>query len=392
MKHFMRALLAFLLVFQSGFVRAEDSPNTFKIDPSVDRAISAGLHELYNLNFDEALKIFDTVKDQADEHPMVAFGVASVHWWRLSVYVLEADEQESAEFVRTVNRCIELSKKKIDRGDPTGEAYLTLGGAEGILGRWQAANRDYLTAYFGGKRAYKHLRKALKINPQMYDAYMGLGIFDYYVATLPAIVRALAFIGQGSDPKVGLEELKTAADKGRYSNVASSLFLINIYTILENRPDLSLEMLEKMKVDFPTSPFMSTLKIVALYNHGPDESLKNEAAEYMDRVNKGIYRAEFRTQANFNLGIIEFKNQKWDEAVRYFDEALKTGTPKDPFATWAILYKGYALDAAGKREEAVKEYTEVAKMLRRWGSQDSAKARLKKPFTPQDDEMKKLIL
>ena len=64
--------------------------------------------------------------------------------------------------------------------------------------------------------------KALEINPRLVDANMGKGIFDYYVATLPSIVRVLAFIGMGGDKNVGLQELTIAATEGTYSRTAST--------------------------------------------------------------------------------------------------------------------------------------------------------------------------
>src|SRR5258706_1716406 len=129
---------------------------------------------------------------------MVAFGIASAHWWRISSYVLEADPKESRPCLDAAERCIKLSNAKIKKGDPTGEGHLVLGGALGLRGRWEATNQKWIDAYFSGKKAYKYLSEALKINPSLTDAYIGHGIFDYFVATLPAIIRSLAFVGMGN--------------------------------------------------------------------------------------------------------------------------------------------------------------------------------------------------
>lgn len=375
----------------SASVHASDNP--FGVSAELDETLKTGLHELYNLNFDEAIAIFNSAKEHSADHPMVSFGITSAHWWRLSVYVLENDAEESKPFLESVKECIRLSEARIKKGDKTGEAYLTLGGAEGLLGRWQAANRQWLPAYFKGKSAYKNLRKSLKVNPEMMDAYMGLGIFDYYVATLPTLVRILAFLGQGGDPAKGLKELHMAADNGTYAKTPSLLFLVNIYSSLENQPAKALELLDRLWVEFPKSPFIHMLRIVALYNHGSIEQLQDVVQLFGERVKDETYRAEFKTQAEFAAGITAFREKDWGRALENFDRGIAAGTVKDPFYSWSYLYRGYCLDALGRREAAVKQYEEVLAQLRRWSSHESAQSRIKKPFSPEGEpELKKLIL
>src|SRR4051812_47202114 len=102
MKRLFAAACAVLLATQTTLA----APNPFKVSPELDAQIDAGLKALYNLNFDEAEEIFNSIKSAQDEHPMVAFGLTSVHWWRLSVYVLENDPEESAPFLKSVEECI----------------------------------------------------------------------------------------------------------------------------------------------------------------------------------------------------------------------------------------------------------------------------------------------
>lgn len=388
MKRLLSAAFAVLFTVNAAFA----APNPFNVSDELDERIRAGLNALYNLEFDQAEKIFIEIKPHAEEHPMVAFGLTSVHWWRLSVYVLENDAEESAPFLKSVEECIRVSKAMVAKGDKTGEGYLCLGGAEGLLGRWQAANRKWMPAYFKGKSAYKHLRSALRANPEMYDANMGLGIFDYYVATLPSFVRVLAFVGQSGNKQKGLDELHSAGADGTYARTPSLLFLVNIYSSLENQPDKTFALLADLKKEYPHSPFIQMLKIVALYNHQPVDEIAAEAADFQKNVADGTYKPFFATQGQFAEGLAHFKGHEWDKAEKNFDNAVRVGTVKDPFFTWATLYKGYCLDILGQREEAVKQYKEVLSHIRRWGAHDNAELRLKKPFTENDKELTKLIL
>jgi len=391
MKRFLSILAPLLLVLCLNLPAASPE-NPFGISPDLDRKIQAGLHELYGLRFERADNIFSDIDDQSMEHPMVAFGHASVYWWKLSVNVLEVDPQESRPFLKSVRECIRASKEKIRRGDTTGEGYLTLGGAYGMLGRWEATNRHWLAAYFDGRDAQKALGKALKINPNMTDAFLGQGIFDYYVATLPSVVRSLAFLGGHNNKEAGLDELRQAAEKGIYSRTPARLFLADILANQENRVDEAFKIFAELRQEFPQSPFVQTMEVTAEYNHDLMDDLRKEVASFQQRVADHTYGPQFECQGNFMAALIPFKLKDWPQAEGAFQKAIDSGAPRDPFYTWACLYKGYALDAEGRRAEAVEQYRSVLHQMRRWASYDHAKARLHKPFGPDDIEIKTLKL
>lgn len=387
-KQLLAAFLTVSLAIPVG--AADDHP--FKIESELDQAIRAGLSELYNFNFEKSLAIFGSIEAHEAEHPMVAFGEASTHWWRISALVLEGNEEESKPFLISVNKCIDLAEAKIKAGDTTGEGYLVLGGALGLLGRWQATNHQWLSAYRSGKKAYKYLVKALEINPKMTDAYMGRGIFDYYVATLPAFVRVLAFIGMGGDPQVGVQELETAARESIYAQTPSKLFLMEIYTDLTGNPDKALAVIEDLRKEYPRSPFMHMVRIVNLYNAGRIDELTAEAVDFEKRVREKIYTNDFWGQAYFAQGASYFKIRKWQDAAAFFEKGMTKGAELDPWKTWSGLYLGYAYDAIGDRDKAKQQYKWVLKQLRRWGSHEHAKMRLSKPFKGTDEDLKKLML
>jgi len=383
-------VLAAPLLIGPSLKAGEEHP--FNISPELHQTIDKGMNQLFNLEFEEALQTFEGVQDKAQEHSMISFGVASCHWWRLSVYVLEGDEKESEPFLKAVKKCLMDSQALIDRGDPTGEGHLTYGGALGLWGRWEATNRNWFSAYFKGKKAYRYLKKALKKNPRLKDANMGLGIFDYYVATLPAVVRIFAFLGMGGDASVGLTELHIAANESQYARIPSKLFLSDIYANLENKPLKALEIVSALREEYPKSAFIHMLQIIALYNHGNIDHLEESAQEFYSFTQSGTYKSEFKVQGDFSLGITYFKKKNWEKADEYLTHGIETGHSMDPFHTWSYLYRGYTRDVLGKREEAVLDYKTVLAKMRRWGSHDNAKKRLKKPFTPKGEELDKLKL
>ncbi len=387
----IKRFLSLLLILT--FTTSGWCANPFQIPDELDQKIQAGLNYLYNLEFDRAAEIFNSIPpEQAAAHPMVAFGKASVYWWKMSVYVLETDEKESKPFLDAVNECIKLSEAKISKGDKTGEGYMTLGGVYGLQGRWQAANQQWVAAYFTGRKAIKSLRRAIKVNSEMKDAYMGLGMFDYYVAALPSVVRVLAFLGSNGNPQIGLDELTIAANEGTYSRTPSKLFLAEIYSNPENKPEKALPIMIALKQEYPKSSFMHTMLMIIHYNMQKIPVMETENADFMKRIETGEFSAEMKTQGLFFSALVPFKKQDWAQAASIFGAAIAAGTVRDPFYAWSQLYKAYALDAQGNRDEAKELYKTVLSETRRWGSQDAAKKYLEKPFTADDPVLKKLVL
>jgi hypothetical protein len=124
----------------------------------------------------------------------------------------------------------------LKKGDPTGEIRLCLGGALGLKGRWDAIQGHWLAAYKNGKKAFDVQDEAIKSNPELYDAYLGVGIFHYYVAVLPAAVKIFARMIFGGSKAQGLREINLAKDKGRFSRTAALLFLVNLHVNNEKDP------------------------------------------------------------------------------------------------------------------------------------------------------------
>src|SRR6185436_15881562 len=102
-------------------------------------------------------------------------------WWQLAQQIdrdlpeVRANlEQDYQDTVRVAEKALESAKDDKTRA----EAYLYLGGAQGLKGRWLVTQKQWLKAYRLGKSGHRMLQRALEKDPQLYDAYLGLGIYD----------------------------------------------------------------------------------------------------------------------------------------------------------------------------------------------------------------------
>lgn len=93
-----------------------------------------------------------------------------------------------------------------------------------------AINRSYLSALSEGKRALKLNQRLLSLNPHCADAYFVIGLANYAEGSLPWYFKLIASIaGVHGNRAKGIEELKLAASKGRYTRVDAKIVLVAIY-------------------------------------------------------------------------------------------------------------------------------------------------------------------
>lgn len=391
MSRTMKFLAGFIFtsyVLLGGVLQADSNP--YGLSTKSHNRLISGFEQLFNSDFEAAEETLAPLKKQARRHPILALGEVVRVWWKMTSNTLEADEEESRNFEQTANWVLDIAQKKIERGDLTAEAHLALGTTLGLMSRWSAANRAWVPAFVRGNKAASYLRKALEINPNATDAYMTLGTFNYAKFLIAKKTSAEKEVEESSAKKTGLEQLRKTYEEGLYFKQASGLLLAGLLT--NENPQEALPLLEKLRDELPKSPFVHIVHITALYNVGDLEGMEKEVNDFSEKIESGFYTAFYAPHAHFSRGLIEFRRKAWAQAAKEFDLATASEQDKNPYTTWSHLYKGYTLDAMGKRKEAKKEYSTVLKLQRRFASHEHAKNRMTKPFRPSDPEMRKVEL
>ena len=323
------------------------------------------------------------MQEASPADPTGYFALALAHWWQLETRLGEYTRDEENRFMEAANTAIDAAEKAVHREPKNAQAYLCLGGAYGLKGRWHAAKHNWLRALFDGRRARRYQTKALELDPNLDDAYLGVGLFDYYVAALPGIIRALSFLGKG-DKQRGLDELDRAAANGLFSRTAAQLILVGIYANTEKKPEVALEIVKKLRAEYPQSPFMHELEILILFDDKQGKKMKPLAEEFLVRCrsSNGFYSSRALTKAYDHMGAADGLLGEWDEAVSAYTQALQEARSTDPYWTAAHLHRGEAYDVLGRRENAVEDYREALKGPDLWELKAEASRYLKTPFQP----------
>ena len=107
-------------------------------------------------------------------------------------------------------------------------------------------------------RSPRYAKKLLVIAPDAADAYLGLGTANYIIGSLPGIKKFfLGFIGIHGDKKVGTQQLKIAADLGRYLRPFAKI-LLALAALGEKKPDVARVQLAELVAEFPGNPLFAS--------------------------------------------------------------------------------------------------------------------------------------
>jgi tetratricopeptide (TPR) repeat protein len=350
-----------------------------------------GIDAIYSVDIPEAKKNFGEALSKYPDHPYPHFGLAMATWATLEYLEDESDPKLSEEYKRMTDEAIDVGQAWIKKHPGDANAYLCLGGLYGLRARLAVLQHRWIKAYFDGKKALSYMHRSLKIDPELYDAYLGLGMYEYYSGTLSGVVKVLAAVLMPGDAKKGIELLTVCKEKGYFNALAAKLLLVEIYTTTGSpyaNTALAVKWSKELRAAYPVHPQMHFVEIVSLYENKQYEESRKESMAYLKAVNEGqpAYRKRYLPRVLTAIGTTYLVDKKYAEAADYFSRAAAT-LKDDPAAhparwgVWAIVRLGNVCDLLGARAKAVEFYKEAKTYKDEWGFSESISNYLKKPFT-----------
>ncbi len=185
--------LLLVLLLSAGIVPAHSQDVNWE---NVHAMTLRGIDQLYNLNVDEASAVFDSVRRAAPDDPRGHFFGSIVHFW---IYSLTRNDREFNDFLNRSEDVITVCENLLDANDKDAVTKFYLGGIRGYRGMAYQLNNSLLKAVLEGRKGYGELREAVAQKPDLYDAQMGFGLFNYFAGKVPRgfswIISLLGFEG-----------------------------------------------------------------------------------------------------------------------------------------------------------------------------------------------------
>lgn len=180
--------------------------------------IEKGFQLTYQERYEEARREFEMVIREDPENPSGYFFLAGLVGLRMSDFSTIEPEDE---FLQHIEDALDYSRKKIEKNPGDAWAFFFLGGSYGYRAYHYHQKKSFLNAFGDALNAVEALKKAVELDSTLYDAYLGVGGYHYFIHELWGIVPFM-----GKDPKKGIEEVKLAMENGRYSRIAAKNGLV----------------------------------------------------------------------------------------------------------------------------------------------------------------------
>lgn len=256
-------ILAALLV-GAGAIPATAPPQRSEADQI--KVAQQGLDLLMNGEPDAAIVVFKRIQSDAPDSPLGYLMEADALWWKIyftTGNLVDPDVFEvgsgsttpyDSSFNNRVNQAVAKARANRNAKKDVARSYLYEGMAYALRARFAAMRDSNLAAAGDAKRMRSLLLTALQHDKSLRDAYAGLGLYDYFVDTLPTIVKLLRWIIglPGGNRERGLQEIEYAAKYGELTHGEALFYLAKDYSrTSEDRDARSLELFRQLRNQYP---------------------------------------------------------------------------------------------------------------------------------------------
>jgi predicted negative regulator of RcsB-dependent stress response len=308
-----------------------------------EKNIIQGLEQSYHFNWEKSEEIFRDIIKEYPDRPEGYHFLSGIYVW---YYLSSKDKKDLNVFTAYSDSAIERGVELLEENEDNDTVLCLLGSNYSYRAIAFAAAENYLDAVWAGKKSESYLTETLEINPERYDAYLGLGLYNFAAGQTPGAFRwVLKLAGMGGDKELGIKYIKLAADKGRYNKIEAQYYYSQIANS-EGAKEYLTELINKYPENILFNYSLASLNI-------RDRKL-DKAKKILRNINN--YNNEKFVQvtsfSNFLLGDIFYKKNEFDSAVVCYKKFLQT-TPDNDYTGIASYRLGISYEIVGARDSAI---------------------------------------
>jgi tetratricopeptide (TPR) repeat protein len=341
MRLFVCAILAAMIgwALLAGAARGEDV--------SIGASAAAALEEqgfdfFYNLEYAQAARVFQRLRDADPKNPALQNHVATVNFYR-QLYLagvlqgdlfsnsnrffrnrkIQPDPALEKNFRDANQSAIQLCEQRLKQNGGDQDALFDCGTAYAARASWQGMiERSKIATLVSGRKANEFNEELLRVNPRFYDANLIPGLFQYVVGSMPGSLKLLLyFAGIEGDKEQGVRLVETAAHSGTRNKQDARVMLAVIYR-REKRFADARSTLAELAQAYPRN-FIFPLEIASVYRTEGDTKAAINAFEQVladaARGNPGFDRAP-AAKIHFELGQLYWKAGEPSSAKAHLDK------------------------------------------------------------------------
>lgn len=224
------------------------------------------LDHIYSGRPDLAIPEARQLQGQQPNHPLGYLLEAESLWWgiwctsaeyRYGMTMARHREKQAADqtYLNLAAKASVLAAAQLKQHE-TGEMHLYAAMADSLQARLYSLRWENRAAARAGVRAREHYERALVLDPSLADAYLGLGLYNYYVDTLSTMARVLRFMMgiPGGSKEDGIRQLHLAMLYGQLTPAVARFYLAMNLHNYDQRYEEALQVLRPLVEEYPQNP------------------------------------------------------------------------------------------------------------------------------------------
>ncbi|MFA7420229.1 MAG: tetratricopeptide repeat protein [Melioribacteraceae bacterium] len=320
--------------------------SSFSLFGQVQSLVKQGMNEAYNFQFESAEKTFNRVLELRPNSPEGYYRNALIHFW---IFLGSRNEGEYQTFLKFADLAQQKADALLSKNPKDIETKYLAANLASFRAMAQATNNQSVDAFWSSKQAVSQFEEIIKANPRYYDAYLGLGLFDYAMSFVPDFLKwAVNLTGLSSDKARGFRYIKTALRKGTTVKTEAAFHLSKVYNDYLAEYDSGYVILQDLTSKYPRNGLFAYQSAVSLIK----AKQLDRAISVLDRVisikNKRV--PQITALAYYRRGEIYFKKNQYRTAIRNYKKFLDTSKELD-LTGIAALNTALAYKMLGKDEE-----------------------------------------
>ena len=230
-----------------------------------------GLQLIYAGGPEPAIELFRKLQAQQPDHPLGYLLEANARWWKLYCEACEIKWgmidawrrprlPEDNVYLALADKAIQLAEARLKQ-DESAEIRLYAGMGWLMRGRLLGLRDERRGTARAGVKAREHLLRAIQLDPNLADAYTGLGLYNYYVDTLSGFARVLRLLMgiPGGSKREGVRQLELAMEKGELTAVEARFYLAKNLRNYDQKYERAAELMQPLVQQYPQNPLFHLL-------------------------------------------------------------------------------------------------------------------------------------
>lgn len=293
-----------------------------------------------------------------------------------------ADPKTCDEIKQLVSKAQALEEKRLQANSKDVSALYSRGVTRAQFAAYTALiEHAWFSALRNAVGARHDHERVIELDPKNVDAKLIVGAHNYVIGNLPwGIKAATTVVGLGGNREKGLQFLQEAAQGNSETSIDAKVLLV-VFFRREGRLDESLQILRTLIPQYPHNLLFAIEEGNLLRAKKQERDAEAVYRRVWNDGRAGKYSGLHYELAATALGDLLRTEKNYEGAAAAYDLVSQVQKPEEDIAQKAAVAAGEMYDLLHKRDVAVKRYEAAVAVNGNSDLAQTAKKRIKDPYT-----------